>query len=35
MDIFAAGRITGAVMNPARAFGPELIFNQWNHALVY
>jgi MIP family channel proteins len=35
MDIFAAGRITGAVMNPARAFGPELIFGEWNHALVY
>jgi aquaporin Z len=35
MDIFAAGRITGAVMNPARAFGPELVFGEWNHALVY
>jgi MIP family channel proteins len=35
VDIFAAGRITGAVMNPARSFGPELIFGQWNNALVY
>src|SRR5262249_2100968 len=35
IDILAAGRLTGAVMNPARSFGPELVFNHWGHALVY
>ena len=35
MDILAGGRLTGAAMNPARAFGPELIFGDWSNALVY
>jgi len=35
MDILAAGRLTGAAMNPARAFGPALINNFWNDHLVY
>ena len=35
MDILAAGRLTGAAMNPARAFGPEVIFGDWSNALVY
>jgi aquaporin TIP len=32
MDIFAGGRITGAAMNPSRAFGPALVqqdFTNW------
>ncbi|MSQ28925.1 MAG: aquaporin [Dehalococcoidia bacterium] len=36
MDILAGGRLTGAAMNPARAFGPEVIFGDWSlNALVY
>ena len=35
MNIFAAGPLTGAAMNPARAFGPELANMVWDDALVY
>ena len=35
MDIFAGGPLTGAAMNPARAFGPELANMVWDDALVY
>lgn len=35
MDILAAGRLTGAAMNPARAFGPELVTGHWANAAVY
>lgn len=35
MDIFAAGRLTGAVMNPARALGPELANMQFDHWSLY
>jgi aquaporin TIP len=35
LDILAAGPLTGAAMNPARAFGPELIGNAWSHAWVW
>ena len=35
VDILAAGRLTGAAMNPARALGPEVAFGQFDHALVY
>ena len=35
MDIFAGGALTGAAMNPARAFGPALLESNWNNQLVY
>ncbi len=35
MDILAGGGITGAAMNPARAFGPALVANAWLSQLVY
>jgi len=35
MDILAAGALTGAAMNPARAFGPALIAGRWANHLVY
>ena len=35
MDIFAGGPLTGAAMNPARAFGPELVGDHWANAWVW
>ncbi|MDQ2984443.1 MAG: aquaporin [Actinomycetota bacterium] len=35
LDIFAGGPLTGAAMNPARAFGPELIDGFWNDAWIW
>jgi aquaporin TIP len=35
IDVFAIGNLTGAAMNPARAFGPALIDNTWDDHLVY
>jgi len=35
MGILAGGGITGAAMNPARAFGPALVSNAWLSHLVY
>lgn len=35
MDIFAGGRLTGAAMNPARAFGPQLIGGHWANGWVW
>lgn len=34
-DILAGGPVTGAAMNPARAFGPALAANFWAHHWVY
>jgi aquaporin TIP len=35
IDVFVGGPLTGAAMNPARAFGPELIGNFWGDAWIY
>jgi aquaporin TIP len=35
MDVFMGGPLTGAAMNPARAFGPELVGNFWNGGWIY
>ena len=35
LDIFFGGPLTGAAMNPARAFGPELVQNFWASAWVW
>jgi len=35
MDILAGGPLTGAAMNPARAFGPELVQNAWTNGWVW
>lgn len=35
MGVFMGGAITGAAMNPARAFGPELVSNTWSSWWVY
>jgi aquaporin Z len=35
LDIYMGGRLTGGVMNPARAFGPQLVADHWPKAWVY
>jgi aquaporin TIP len=35
MDVFMGGPLTGAAMNPARAFGPELAGNVWTGWWIY
>src|SRR5437762_5066842 len=35
IDIFMGGPLTGAAMNPARAFGPELLGNFWGEGWIY
>ncbi|MBA3366054.1 MAG: aquaporin [Actinobacteria bacterium] len=34
-DILIGGPLTGAAMNPARAFGPELVHNAWDDFWVW
>ena len=35
LGILVAGPLTGAALNPARAFGPALVVGQWAHHGVY
>src|SRR5712691_5007216 len=35
MDVFVGGPLTGAAMNPARAFGPQLLGNFWGEGWIY
>jgi MIP family channel proteins len=35
LDILMGGPLTGAAMNPARAFGPELLAREWSDAWVW
>jgi MIP family channel proteins len=35
MGVLMAGSLTGAAMNPARAFGPELIANAWDDFWIW
>jgi MIP family channel proteins len=35
MDVLMGGAVTGAAMNPARAFGPELVENFWGEGWIY
>jgi aquaporin TIP len=35
IDVFVGGPVTGAAMNPARAFGPEVAGNTWTGWWIY
>ena len=35
MDVFLGGPLTGAAMNPARAFGPQIAGNVWGAGWIY
>src|SRR5205807_4554344 len=35
LDVLMGGPLTGAAMNPARAFGPELLQRRWSDAWVW
>jgi MIP family channel proteins len=35
MDVLMGGPLTGAAMNPARAFGPELLSNDWDNFWIW
>jgi aquaporin Z len=35
IDVFVGGLVTGAAMNPARAFGPEVAGNTWSGWWIY
>ena len=35
MDVFAGGILTGAAMNPSRAFGPQLVGGHWANGWVW
>jgi glycerol uptake facilitator-like aquaporin len=35
IDVLMGNALTGAAMNPARAFGPQLIGNFWGEAWIY
>jgi len=35
LDILMGGLLTGGIMNPARAFGPQLVADEWSHFWVW